>query len=97
MHNTNEETMNIEEFRATFIQAMQPLVEFARHVRDIFLELAQRLRKALAPLWTQPQSHLRHLHRRESRQGRRVAWNVLHEARHKKMPQKRRVTALASI
>lgn len=88
--------MNIEEFRAAFMQAMQPLMEFARTVRDIFLGLAQRLRKALTPLWTQPQSHLRHLHRRESRLERRVAWKVLHEAKHKKMPQKRRVTALAT-
>lgn len=89
--------MNIEEFRTAFMQAVAPLIEFARQVRDIFLGLAQRLRKALAPLWTQPQSHLRHLHRRESRQERRIAWKVLHEARHKKMPQKRRVTALATI
>lgn len=74
-------SMNIEEFRAAFTQALAPLVEFAKHVRDIFLELAQRLRKALVPLWTNTRRTLRHRRKRGSRQERRRAWNVLHEAR----------------
>lgn len=81
--------MNIEEFRAAFIQAMQPLIEFMRQVRDIFLEMAQRLRKALAPLWNASALHqkrastsLSQMCKGGNRQERRIAWKVLHTAKH---------------
>lgn len=89
--------MNIEEFQAAFIAALQPLLEFAKHVRDIFLEAAERLRKALAPLWKRAHTSLSQMRKGGIRKARRIAWKMAHEERRaRRAPHRKTVLKMGS-